>query len=577
MTFYYNQDQYESQLLGEEYYVDFFATSDDSESEEEIDYPEEIDHPGEDPWTSDNFGETFSIEDEDEDLLDPPNTYDDLMFTGPINDDSWEDHNLLLYMNSHLGPIPDNYESTFEHFHLVLPSVTSETCAPQKMKIEFANNEHQHQCQLCFYTPEQIPRSGICPVKEFDDLVQNIDEWLGDRENVLLPSPCESEWNHSICLKCLKQSFNSSFTLETCKHHKTTHICEVNNTQIHQIQFQSIPCLYPYTKHCKHGYSINSIQKLMNHTTPNELIFGLVSSIYKNHCTIDMKHYCGDLISCPTYMCVQKKWAIENDVALLPLPRNTRDQPNTMFCRRCENMELCNVYVEQPQPCYRCATQMECEMDNWWNRYIVRPQWMNQYESFVRNVSDEKSEWEDYQNQKYIHLVKNKHLTVEMIWGQMENLLKQKVVHSECFKTGTMIYKTDKCNGLSHCGIEKCYISGRTTPLNEKLESSHWNPLGHCGAVPRFDNDPYWNQVAMCNWICQEGKCYNENKDCTNILHAPGIKRYHEERKYYHVFHLLRSIPPQLKCKIYEELDKYKKQLGQTNESVRRLIERLKI
>ena len=109
-----------------------------------------------------------------------------------------------------------------------------------------------------------------------------------------------------------------------------------------------------------------------------------------------------------------------------------------------------------------------------------------------------------------------------------------------CFRCGHGVDKTVDCNAVTHCGVERCYVCGRNTRVGGCLDGNHWNPEG-IGGCPRYDDQPYW-LVHVPRFLCRQGVCHDEARDCRDPSHAEGIADMHEERRVWHVWGVLSSV-----------------------------------
>jgi hypothetical protein len=113
--------------------------------------------------------------------------------------------------------------------------------------------------------------------------------------------------------------------------------------------------------------------------------------------------------------------------------------------------------------------------------------------------------------------------------------------------------KSEQCNTLEHCGVERCYSCGRSGTRTNKL-GDHWDSSGIKGC-PRFDHSFYWNVMAGCKFQCIEGDCYNEELgDCDLESHKPGIEAMVMARKRAHIYHAIKSLLPSLRQTVLDKL-----------------------
>lgn len=156
-------------------------------------------------------------------------------------------------------------------------------------------------------------------------------------------------------------------------------------------------------------------------------------------------------------------------------------------------------------------------------------------------------------NSKLLHF-KNKDITVDLVLDQILEKLQQDILHVRCFNCLLFIFKSDQCNGLSHCNIEVCYSCGRSSLIRSPL-IDHWSEHGNKGC-PRWDYSPFWNNSAKCDFKCQENICYSdESGDCSDPFHSIGKSNMSNFRKKAHIYHMLKSLLPEIKLKVFEQIN----------------------
>jgi hypothetical protein len=119
------------------------------------------------------------------------------------------------------------------------------------------------------------------------------------------------------------------------------------------------------------------------------------------------------------------------------------------------------------------------------------------------------------------------------------------------------LYKTEKCNGLSHHNIERCYACGR---IGYKIKGlgEHWSYNGYNGCY-RFDTDTYVRE-NLENYKCLDSVCSNHDiGDCSDPTHQQGIEEMFKSRKKAYIYHGLMSLLTSIRYDVYDELyDKFK-------------------
>jgi hypothetical protein len=151
----------------------------------------------------------------------------------------------------------------------------------------------------------------------------------------------------------------------------------------------------------------------------------------------------------------------------------------------------------------------------------------------------------------YSHMIRNKDVTVDIAVHQIEEILAMKKLTPLCPRCGVALYKTSQCNELSHCGVKKCNVCGRTTPVGGHL-TNHWDNKGTSGC-PQWDTAPYWKTIQP-RFQCILGVCYKDDMDCTKPSHQAGIYAMHQERKLWHLFKMVGSLTDEKRTQVLEAL-----------------------
>ncbi len=155
-----------------------------------------------------------------------------------------------------------------------------------------------------------------------------------------------------------------------------------------------------------------------------------------------------------------------------------------------------------------------------------------------------------YEETDYLYF--NKEITVPFAVEYISNTIRSHHTHMICSVCKISLYKTEKCNGLSHHGIERCYACGRIG-LKVRGLGSHWNADGVSGCF-RFDSESFVRNFIP-NYHCQDSICSNHDKgDCQDPLHQPGIQRFEHVRKKAYVYHALKSLLPSVRYQVYDTL-----------------------
>jgi hypothetical protein len=206
------------------------------------------------------------------------------------------------------------------------------------------------------------------------------------------------------------------------------------------------------------------------------------------------------------------------------------------FCYHCRR----RVGVGAAQ-CPRCTQARERDNPDGVNRYFCRPDLLRAPTASASHPA-EMPPWMGQALTPDAHLVRNRDLTDEAVIEQVERVLGADRVAQPCYRCGVPLLKSTQCNALSHCGVEKCYMCGRNSLAGGHLEAGHWDPEGRQGC-PRYDHHAYWRQRMQPAFVCIEGQCYSDAVECVVASHQPGIAAMHGERRAWHVWGMLASLP----------------------------------
>lgn len=148
---------------------------------------------------------------------------------------------------------------------------------------------------------------------------------------------------------------------------------------------------------------------------------------------------------------------------------------------------------------------------------------------------------------------RNEELNNKIIIPQLQEIVCSETLLTRCFECLTTIYKTEQCNTITHCKIERCYACGRSGTCEQDL-GDHWDASGLKGC-PRFDYSNFWNEWSNCDFLCKEGVCYgDELGSCNRLSHQPGIKAMIDVRKKAHIYHAIKSLIPSVRDNLIKEV-----------------------
>jgi hypothetical protein len=203
------------------------------------------------------------------------------------------------------------------------------------------------------------------------------------------------------------------------------------------------------------------------------------------------------------------------------------------FCFHCYKM----ISTYDGNLCYDCKYCFENENPNVLNYYFNKH-------------SDTNSDLLNFEEHEYLYF--NREITLEIAVSQISNLIHNVNSFMICPICKISIHKTEKCNGVSHHGLERCYACGRIG-FKVKGLGQHWNSSG-IGGCFRFDHEDYVKKEVPF-FVCTEYSCFNHDKgDCQVSEHRNGIHALSKLRKKSYVYHLFKSLNPTLRYTVFDTL-----------------------
>ena len=392
-------------------------------------------------------------------------------------------------------------------------------------------------CCVCFSNEYCIKNKILETDLSLSDIEQNFFKNNIIPDNLLVKSCCGE---HYICIGCMRKI--------------------INNYENHPINENSshLSCPYPF-KECvtdigfKTVFDHNLIKKICNEEE------------WLNYITqAERFSFPGfTLIKCPVVgyrgMC-NTNILLENElIKTTPIGELIVDCTQNSYClkRFCFN---CKQHVNYYQDmCNECKTTHENENPNVFN-YFFNKNYNDILADINTNTNDidinidsdtDTSESKlDYEESSYLYL--NKEITQEIAINQITSAIINVDSYMICSICKISLYKTEKCNGLSHHNLERCYSCGRIGFLIRGL-GNHWNNNGVSGCL-RFDHDNYV-KTNIPEYICNDSVCYNHEKgDCTIDDHQSGIKLLQLLRKKSYVYHMIKSLLPEIRFLVYDKL-----------------------
>ena len=221
------------------------------------------------------------------------------------------------------------------------------------------------------------------------------------------------------------------------------------------------------------------------------------------------------------------------------------DQNEMCLRRFCYNCTSTINYSETL--CYDCKMTYENENPNVYNYYFNK-----NYNNPITQGSGIITTISNLEYDESSYLFKNYEITEDIAVEQLLQLIKDVNTFIICPICKNSLYKTEKCNGLSHHNLERCYACSRIG-FNVKGLGDHWNTNG-IGGCYRFDHESFVKKYAP-HYICNDNICNNHDKgDCTIQEHQDGIQMLEKIRKKAYVYHVLKSLLPNIRFNVYDKL-----------------------
>jgi len=345
-------------------------------------------------------------------------------------------------------------------------------------------------------------------------------------DEILVLSCCKV---HYICIGCMRKLINNY----------EAHVINENNSHF--------SCPYPF-KECvteigfKNVFDHNSIKKIcisesewVNYTIQAERFAFPGFTIVK--CPLNV-YKRGVISRCNAKVLVENNLIKSVSVGDLIVECSQNEKCLKKFCFSCK--QLIHYYQ---QNCYECKTSYENENPNLYNYYFNKDGGNN-----IKWGSDD-NEY-DIDETEYLYL--NKEITVEISIKQILSTMTSIQNQIICSICKISLYKTEKCNGLSHHNLERCYSCSRIGYAIRGLDD-HWS-IGGVGGCFRFDNDSVVKKYVP-EYLCDDSICSNhEIGDCMINEHQIGIQKLNMLRKRAYVYHMLKSLLSDIKFQVYDKL-----------------------
>jgi len=348
-------------------------------------------------------------------------------------------------------------------------------------------------------------------------------------DDLLIKSCCNI---HYICIKCMRLIVNNY----------ENHPINENNSHL--------ACPYPF-EDCvtdigfKNIFDHNLIKKILKTEKEwNNYISHAERFSFPGYIIIKCPMYTRYGILCNTNILVENDFIKNKPIGDVIINCDQNDKCLRKFCFHCKQ----NIKYYDNE-CIDCKTIYENENPNIFNYYLNKNATYSNQTINYNDESDLESEL-DYSESSYLFL--NKEITEEIVINQIISLLIDENSYIICPICKNSLYKTERCNGLSHHNLERCYSCGRIGFISKGL-IEHWNNKGIEGCF-RFDHDTFVKKYIP-TYHCTESVCSNHDKgDCIIEEHQDGIKHMYFTRKTAYVYHIFKSLLPNIRLITYDKL-----------------------
>jgi hypothetical protein len=409
----------------------------------------------------------------------------------------------------------------------ILNKINKIELSKEKSFSHIIKQDQDTYCCVCFIEKHYIYNIDGDNILSLADIENNYFENDEIPNELLIKSTCNK---HFICINCIKKLVNNY------ENHP------INDTNSHfacpypfedcvtSIGFKNIFDHHLIKKICNVQEWSNYISHAENYAFPGYTIIKCPVSYYKR----------GDRILCNTEILLENNEI--RDASTGDFIVDCTQNPDCLkrFCFNCK--QTMSYYQTD---CFDCKTTYENENPFVFNYYFNK---MSQLVDKINETDD--STIINYQESSYLY--KNNEITDEIAVEQILNVIKDTNSYFICPICKISLYKTERCNGLSHHNIERCYACGRIGFKTRGL-GEHWNTNG-LGGCFRFDHDAYIKQYIP-EYKCNENHCSNHDRgDCIIKDHQIGIEKLQETRKYAYVYHMLKSLLINTRFQVYDIL-----------------------
>ena len=405
--------------------------------------------------------------------------------------------------------------------------IFSETFPKQDYEVR---NDSETCCCVCFSEKDYIYKFLTNDILSLNDIENSFFENEKIPDDLIVKSVCGI---HYICISCIRRLINNY------ENHP------INETSSH------FSCPYPF-KECvtsigfKNIFDHHLIKKICNEQEWSNYVshsnnFAFPGfSIIKCPIRYRSRNYGLEDILCNTEILLENESIQNTPIGDLIIDCTQNPECLRRFCFNCKQMMS---YYQSD--CYDCKTKYENENPLVLNYYYNKPIALSDVGCNSENVSTI-----NYEESSYLYV--NNEITETIAIKQIEDVIENINLYFICPICKISLYKTERCNGLSHHNIERCYACGRIGFKSKGL-GDHWSTSG-VGGCFRFDTDNFV-KTYVPTYMCSDFICSGHDKgDCTTEEHQTGITNLEYIRRCSYVYHMLKSLLPEIRFRVYDSL-----------------------